>query len=512
MSNTKFHTTGRSLVGGNYFPYSQPLPANRASLGAGQGPLFQLTRSSESLRLLLEGFDEKILEAEQRRDRFGRLAPGWSAADLRVQELRRARSARQRELDQVLQEITEEEQRAPLRQTTHQLWEAAKHCDFQRRDYKQDVVDVRKVNYFVVDNQGQLHQNPYLPDVEPNSARKTTFLSTNPCASNLPAAQLTLWGPNPTFHKAVRRSHGNWFGAGALQLDSHREYLEQQKSERGGPRAASFLLRRRPDVGGAILWSALQESQHTTSALEPQMQSESVEAMLTARRGYLPISNTMKSGQERVASRRLDPELLPTGVPGAVDLLASPRLERARATAPLGSPYAVDPANMLESPRSVQSKRSAECNPGSAGGEEVQLVPTFDVPSKEGTLRKKRYFHEENRGKVYGGSKRKTDGDSPVVPAQEKVNDLLGRKADGGSNCLWVEELKETQRVVEQQCAVRGKHASELQRRAPALSVWSSVRLMSPAFVSRHHFERPDLQLKVRERARGSRMASCLRE
>ena len=139
-------------------------------------------------------------------------------------------------------------------------------------------------------------------------------------------------------------------------------------------------------------------------------------------------------------------------------------------------------------------------------------MPTFDVPSKGGTLRKKRYFHEENRGKVYGGSTRKTDGDSPVLQAQEKVNDFLGRKAYGGSsNYLRVEE---TQRVVEQQCAVRDKHACELQRRAPALSVWSSVRLMSPAFVSRNHFERPDLQLKVRERARarGSRMASFLCE
>lgn len=497
--NTKFHTTGRRLLGGGYFPYSQPLPANRRSLGAGRGAVFPLTRTSESLHLMLAAFDEKILETEQRRDLFSRLAPGWNSADMRVQELRRARSAKKRELEKVLEEIAEEQQRAPSHETS-QLWDASKHTDFQRRNYKEDVVDVRKVNYFVQDNQGQLHTNPYLPDIEPRSPRRATFLAPNHALSNQAAPQFALWGPNPTFHRAVRKSHGHWFGAGAQQLDSHRGYLERQDFERGEPRAASFLLRRRPDVGGAILWSALEESKHMTSAQEQQ--SENIEAMLTARRGYLPIS-----GQGRTASRRLDPELLPTGHPRAVDVLTSPRLERARATESLGSPYAVDPANMLESPQRVakiQSESSQRSRDGRAASraEDAEVHPSpSDAPAYDGSFQKKRYFHEESRGKVFACSRRKPADHDAVKAAQERDDDLLCLNAVGASNCLLVEDSQEVERMKEQS-ALRQKHADELQRRVPELSAWSSVNLMSPAFVSRNLFPRPDLELKV-TRAKG---------
>ena len=57
------------------------------------------------------------------------------------------------------------------------LWHAAARQDFKHRNFEQELVDVRKLNYFIKDNQGQLVENVYLPDVEPNRRSKPTFLA-----------------------------------------------------------------------------------------------------------------------------------------------------------------------------------------------------------------------------------------------------------------------------------------------------------------------------------------------
>jgi len=488
-ANTRFHITGTSLAGGDYFPYTQPLVADRKSLGAGRGALMTLTRAADSQRLILAAFDEKILEAEQKRDLFSRVAPGWAAQDEYVRELGRARSTKLRKLEEVQRELVEAQNSDRMPHTSQLYWAAAQ-CDFRRRNYARDVVDVRKVNYFVQDNQGQFHTNAYLPDVEPNSPRRPTFLAPHPARAKLAdgPAGFGLWGPNPTFHRAVRKSTGHWFGAGALTFDSHAAYLDRKKSELLEPRAASFLLRRRPDVGGATLWSALEEAdKHRASSQRPE--SESVQAMLTARRGYIPISRHMQSRESsRPHSRRLDPELLPSGLPGAVDKMVSPRLERARAMEALGSPYAVDPEDMLGSPRHTQN---LELNLLQKEGHDSD-----DVVSPH-PARKKRYFHEEPRGKVYAKSIRKPETDTANRP-QKQSNEIIDWKTGGESNYLRVEGLEQEQRQLEQEATLREMHARELKRRALVLPAWDSVQRMAPTFVSRKQIGRPDVQLKVR--------------
>ncbi len=487
-ANTKFHVTGTSLTGGDYFAYTQPLPAERKSLGAGRGALMTLARAAESKQLMHAAFEETILEAEQKRDLFSRVAPGWVAQEKYVQELRRCRSAKLRELEEVQRELAEEQHSVRMPHSSQLYWAAAQ-TDFQRRNYARDVVDVRKVNYFVQDNRGQFHTNAYLPDVEPNSPRRPTFFTPHPARAK-PAggpAGFGLWGPNPTFHRAVRKSTGHWFGAGALTLDSHVAYLDRKKVELMEPRAASFLQRRRPDVGGATMWSALEEApKHRAS--DHRSESESVQAMLTARRGYLTISSHMQSS--RPHSRRLDPELLPTELPGAVDALTSPRLERARATEALGSPYAVDPEDMLGSPRHTHN---LELNLSQKEAHDDVVAPPL-LP-----LRKKRYFHEEPRGKVYAKSTLKLQNDT-ADRLQKQSDGIIDLKTGGASNYLRVEGSEEEKRQLEQEATLREMHASELKRRVLLLPAWASVQRMDPAFVSRDQIGRPDVQLKVRKR------------
>jgi len=119
------------------------------------GARAELLQSVSSAQLQLEGMATLIAEAEQSRDRFSRLAPGWQHADQRAQTLRKAQGNTQRSQAQLLEALHEEELKENV-SSAAQLWQAAMQTDYQHRNYIQDRVDVRKVNYFVADNCGKM--------------------------------------------------------------------------------------------------------------------------------------------------------------------------------------------------------------------------------------------------------------------------------------------------------------------------------------------------------------------
>ena len=323
VKNTQFHKTGTSLGCVDYFPYRQALPADRRTRGAVCGAHARLQQALRVGETALAGFESKIVEAEQRRDKFNRIAPGWSQAHEALQQLVQAYHAKKREVAELAAALAEEEQRE-ARPRTFELWDAVAQPDYQHLNYMRERVDVRKTNYFVQDNRGQLVENVYLPDMEPRSPRRSTWIAHNPPPQGSAAAhgeQFGLWVPNPTFHKPVRKREGHWFGAGGLPGDTLARFLEQRRSELTEAPAARFLLRRRPDVLGSIPWQELGARPLQTGSTRPQ--SQSVEAMLTARRGYVPLAPAQAQPGKR-QRQRLDPDLLPTGSPEALDELRSP--------------------------------------------------------------------------------------------------------------------------------------------------------------------------------------------
>ena len=522
VQNTKFHTTGTSLGAVSYFPYSQALPRERVSQAACCGKAAKLRHTLRIAHLELEGLETKLLESEKKRDKFSRISPGWNVAEQDRQKLLRAYLSKKDEVAASEGTLAEEEgdqhQKQPSAEAV--LWEAAAQPDFHHRNYVQDRVDVRKVNYFIQDNRGQLVENVYLPDVEPRSPRKSIFPLSTPKTTKDTAecrdGKFGLWVPNPTFHKPVKRSTGHWFGAGGLPLESQAEYWERRRTERMEEPAAKFLLRRRPDVLGSIPWKLLDESPGT--ARRPA--SESVESMLTARRGYVPLFAREKSSSRQ--SRRLDPALVPTGEVGAVERLQAPRLEQARKTKPLDSPYAKDIYGQLEIPIYAQMVKGNFKETGSEAAvkDEALLICPADQDSQhldrshdtilhaasnswdrrpaKGT----EYFHEEKRGK--GSPTRQTEIVTHVIPAtfnathSENNMPCFSHRnevahAANDIHCTGTED--EHQRA--KQRAARDSHAGDLTRRVSGLPVWACVQHMPAAFVSKTSIVRPDVQLKV---------------
>jgi hypothetical protein len=340
--NTIWHKTGTSL-NQSYFPYQKALGTDRKSLNAGQGTLANLLREVNVAQLKVEAVESLVAAAELERERFSRVAPGWQHADEKLQKLRQSYVSSQLNLQQLRIALDEQQNQRRPQPAAWQLWEAAAQPVYQQRNTAgivQDRVDVRKINYFVQDNRGQLIENVYLPDIEPKSPRKATFFAPKAEKQGSPLeAKFGLWVPNPTFHKAVRRSTGHWFGAGGLQLDSQTEYLEKRQCERLETPAASFLLRPRPDVLSSIPYKWL-EQRPAVWVSKPQ--SEGVEAMLTARRGFLPLPTDMQLDSSQKAPAE------PSGAPVGDDmLLGSPQIMQACATDSLNSPYALDSHDIL---------------------------------------------------------------------------------------------------------------------------------------------------------------------
>jgi len=189
--------------------------------------------------------------------------------------------------------------------------------------------------------------------------------------------KLGQWAPNPTFHKAVRKSLGNWFGAGALQLDSHTSYLEARRCERMQSPPPSFLLRRRPDVLAPLPWTAMLERENKTESAR-KTESEGVEAMLTARRAYVHDTPLHTERHSR-SNRHLDPHLLPTGEPGVVEALLQ-QASSTQAMQRLASPYAVDLHDMLAKPKSpCTALASARANHTTKPATEVERTAAASV-------------------------------------------------------------------------------------------------------------------------------------
>lgn len=267
------------------------------------------------------------------------------------------------------------------------------------------------------------------------SPRRNVFLDTfqqkhGPRAEGGPDdRKLGQWAPNPTFHKAVRKSVGNWFGAGALQLDSHTSYLEARCCEQMQPPPPSFLLRRRPDVLAPLPWTAMLERGNKIESAR-KTESEGVEAMLTARRAYVHDAPLHTERHSR-SNKRLDPHLLPTGEPGVVQALLQ-QATSTQATQRLGSPYAVDLHDMLAKPKSPrtalasaranQTTKPATEDEGAAAASvqcpwqplvacvsraDTHLLPPAVPKTKldlshtapKAHVREPKYFHAEYRGK-----------------------------------------------------------------------------------------------------------------
>lgn len=213
------------------------------------------------------------------------LYQGWTQTDAELRKLRQRHRAKTRELADVLMTL-EKEEGMEKKAKTAQLWECAALQNFEQRNYNQQLVDTRRVNYFVQDNLGGLVENVYLPDVEPDSPRKSVFplqsATAHPHhdADGQKTPSTSLWVPNPTFHKPVRRSSEHWFGAGGQTLESHAAYLEHLREEKKQPSAASFLLRRRPDAG-SLPWLLLDD--RTLPRAADMHPSSNVEALVTSR-------------------------------------------------------------------------------------------------------------------------------------------------------------------------------------------------------------------------------------
>jgi hypothetical protein len=517
--NTQFHKTGTSLGCVNYFPYRQALPTDRRSLGAACSAQWRMQQELRIGEAMLEGFESKIVEAEQRRDKFSRITSGWYQANEALQKLVQACHAKKHEVAKLAAALEEEERREP-RPRTFELWNAVAQPDYQHLNYARERVDVRKTNYFVQDNRGQQVENVYLPDMELRSPRRNTFLSNDvpPPGAEAPAAsgaQFGLWVPNPTFHKPVRKREGHWFGAGGLPGDNQARYLEERRCERTEAPAARFLLRRRPDVLGSVPWTELHARPLPTGT------ASHVEAMLTARRGCVPQAQAHALPDKR-QRKRLDPALLPTGSPDALDNLLSPRLEHARSTEALGSPYAIDLQDVLEIPRRLSGGSHAKIgadirHDARAANTEQPVVPyakdaevhrTFPAQrdvSQDVVKRNqaKKYFHAEDRGKCFsstGAARRPDDVASVQVSTSHLSLGALARADTHSaqpSDASGEREVPDKQR--ERQRMLREEHARELLRRSTVdrLPDFAAVQRLPASFVPRAAIPVPDVHLTV---------------
>ncbi len=515
--NTQFHKTGTRLGCVDYFPYRQALPTDRRSLGATCSAQWRMQQELRIGEAVLEAFQSKIVEAEQRRELFSRITSGWVQANEALQKLVQAYHAKKHEVAKLAAALEEEERREP-QPRMFELWNAVAQPDYQHLNYARERVDVRKTNYFVQDNRGQQVENVYLPDMELRSPRRHTFLSNDvpPPGSEAPAAssaQFGLWVPNPTFHKPVRKREGHWFGAGGLPGDNQARYLEERRCERIEAPTARFLLRRRPDVLGSVPWTELDARPLPTGTAS----HKSVEAMITARRGYVPQAQAHALPDKR-QRKRLDPALLPTGSPDAVDNLLSPRLEHARSTEALGSPYAIDLQDVLEIPRRLSGGSHAKIgadirHDASADNAEQPVVPyakdaevdkTFPV-RRDAVKRNqaKKYFHAEDRGKCFSsaGTARRLDDVASVQVSASHLS--LGELAHADTHSLQPSDASGEREVADQQLErqrmLREGHARELLRRSTVdrLPDFAAVQRLPAAFVPRGAIPVPDVQLKV---------------
>jgi hypothetical protein len=514
--NTQFHKTGTSLGFVDYFPYRQALPTDRRSLGAACSAQWRMQQEMRIGEAVMKAFESKIVEAEQRREKFSRITSGWYQANDALQKLVQAYHVKKHEVAKLAAALEEEERREPQLRT-FELWNAVAQPDYQHLNYARERVDVRKTNYFVQDNRGHQIENVYLPDMELRSPRRNTFLSNDvpPSGAEAPAAsgaQFGLWVPNPTFHKPVRKREGHWFGAGGLPGDNQARYLEERRCERTEAPAARFLLRRRPDVLGSVSWTELDARPLPTG-------TASVEDMLKARRGYVPQAQAHALPGKR-QRKSLDPALVPTGSPDALDNLLSPRLEQARSTEALGSPYAIDLQEVLESPRrlsgSSPTKSGADIrHDARAANAEQPVVPyakdaeeykTFYAQRCADVVKRnqaKKYFHAEDRGKCFSsaGTARRPDDVASVQVSTSHLS--LNELSRADTHSLQPSDASGEREVadeqLERQRMLRKGHARELLRRSTVdrLPDFAAVQRLPAAFVQRAAIPVPDVQLKV---------------
>jgi hypothetical protein len=535
--NTQFHKTGTSLGFVDYFPYRQALPTDRRSLGAACSAQWRMQQEMRIGEAVMKAFESKIVEAEQRREKFRRVTSGWYQANEVLQKLVQAYHVKKHEVAKLAAAL-EEEQRREQQPRTFELWNAVAQPDYQHLNYARERVDVRKTNYFVQDSRGHQVENVYLPDMELRSPRRNTFLSNDvpPPGAEAPAAsgaQFGLWVPNPTFHNPVRKLEGHWFGAGGLPGDNQARYLEERRCERTEAPAARFLLRRRPDVLGSVSWTELDA--RPLMCVWPHSKlaclNKSVEAMLTARRGYVPQAQAHALPGKR-QRKSLDPALLPTGSPDALDNLLSPRLEQARSTEALGSPYAIDLQEVLESPRRLSGNSPAKIgadirHDARADNAEQPVVPyakdaelykkDAEVYKKDAELYKtfsaqrdivkrnqaKKYFHAEDRGKCFSsaGAARRPDDVESVQVSTSHLS--LGELSRADTHSLQPSDASGEREVadkqLERQRMLREEHARELLRRSTVdrLPDFAAVQRLPAAFVPRAAIPVPDVQLKV---------------
>ena len=314
VQNTVFHQPRRRLAVGNpggYFPYAEALPSERKTVGAGKSTLAQRKQVVTGIELNIQGTQNRLRKKEAERARFPPEAPGWVRANESINQLTQSLDSKRLELEEAEKALEQEFSRPTAPAPTEMLWHAPAHQDFEHRNFEQELVDVRKLNYFIKDNQGQLVENVYLPDVEPNRRSKPTFLAGEhgPEGDGRggradPAREFTLTAYNPTFHRPVRQSTLDWFGLGRVPPSPQAAYLEQRQREERQARPVRFLLRRRPDVGGGIkagggvVWTSMRDLHEHAPHPDHEPQSATIEAMLTARRGFIP---TAPLGTDKVA-------------------------------------------------------------------------------------------------------------------------------------------------------------------------------------------------------------------
>ena len=455
VQNTVFHQPRRRLAVGNpggYFPYAEALPSERKTVGAGKSTLAQRKQVVTGIELNIQGTQNRLREKEAERARFPPEAPGWVRANESVNQLTQSLDGKRLELEEAEKALEQEVSRTPAPAPTEMLWHAAAHQDFKHRNFEQELVDVRKLNYFIKDNQGQLVENVYLPDVEPNRRSKPTFLAGEhgPEGDGRggradPARDFTLTAYNPTFHRPVRTSALDWLGLGRIPLSSQAAYLEQRQREERQARPVRFLLRRRPDVGGGIkagggvVWTSMRDLHEHAPHPDHEPQPARLEAMLTARRGFMPTAPLgaqypytfahpqMQPPRDRrligdVSSAqdigRLDPELLPSTEPddtylSRLEAQVERKTPRTNLEGRFLPPERLD-SGANETRPTVYDQREVKLTAMGMDTETDKVAHALTIchpPAQAGAAspvsKYLPYFHAEHRGKTSGASPRR---------------------------------------------------------------------------------------------------------